>query len=206
MNVFYRFFRVFFTLYFKLCYRFRVYGSDYLPQGAAIIAPNHTSYLDPPLAGVACPEELAYLASHTLFNLPLLGWVIKKLNAQPIAAGGGGDTQSIKMMCSLLEKGKKMLIFPEGERRRDGTLGEVRRGLGLIALKSGAPIIPCYIDGAYRVWPVRRLFPKLWGRVSCRFAPPIYPLDFVHLDKKNAQKEIAEAVYRSLKKLESESV
>jgi 1-acyl-sn-glycerol-3-phosphate acyltransferase len=180
-----------------LFYRLKVYGTDGLPKGAAIIAPNHISYLDPPMVGVSCPEEIAFLAKKELFEMPLLASCIKHLNAYPIS-GTAGDLNSLKLIIHLLGEGKKVVIFPEGERTVNGELTHIKPGIGMLAYRSKAPIIPVYISGNFEIWPIQNRFPKLWGKTAVVFGTPIAIEPFLTLPKKEAQEAIAEKVYTSL--------
>jgi 1-acyl-sn-glycerol-3-phosphate acyltransferase len=200
MRFFYRFSRFLFLLLFKVLYRHKTFGVKNVPAGRAIIAPNHVSFYDPPLVGVSCPEEVHFLAKDLLFRGPILGPIIRRLNAFPVS-GDGGDLKTIKSLVALLQKGEKVIIFPEGIRTFDGKLGPIKAGIARIALRADSPIVPTFIHGTYEVWPRQKKFPKLWGRTLCAFGEPIYPSEYQHLEKKEAQEAIAEAVRDSLEHL-----
>ena len=177
----------FFYFLFYLLYRHKTYGQENLPDGAAIIAPNHQSYYDPPIIGFSCPEEIFYLARDSLFKRPLLGPLIRLLNAYPLS-GSSLDRSSIKSIQSLLLKQKKVVIFPEGIRSSDGHLSPIKPGIALLAFRSHAPIIPVYIHGTFDIWSRHRRFPKLWGKTACVFGHPFYPDQFAHLEKKKLKR------------------
>jgi 1-acyl-sn-glycerol-3-phosphate acyltransferase len=200
MKLFYKINYFLFGSIFRLFYGLKVYGVDRFPKGAAIIAPNHVSNLDPPMVGVSCPEEITFLAKKELFKVPLLAWCIRHLNAYPVG-DRGDDLHSIKLILHLLNEGKKIVIFPEGERTTNGQLTSIKPGIGMLALRSKAPIIPVYIHGNFEIWPIQNYLPKLWGKTTIIFGNPIDITPFLALPKKEAQEAIANKVYSSLAEL-----
>lgn len=200
MNFFYRLTKNSLAIFFKVFYGHKIYGLGHVPQGKALIAPNHTSFLDPPIIAASMPEEIAFLARKTLFKSASFGWMIRKLNAYPVT-GTTQDLGSIKLICQLLSEGKKVVIFPEGLRSVDGTLGPIKSGIGMLAMRAEAPIIPVYLSGCFKIWNRSQRFPKLSGRTACVFGTPIDPRTFYHLGKKEAQEAIAVAVKGSIENL-----
>lgn len=173
--------------YFKTFFRLKIYGLEHFRPGAAIIAANHTSFYDPPVLGVCCPEEVHFLARGSLFHVPLLGRLIRGLNAHPIARGTS-DAATFKMMLELLSKDQKLILFPEGNRAPDGELQPLERGLSFLVQKAQCQVIPAYIQGTFEAWPRQRRFPKLFGKITVVFGSPIEWDE--RLDKKAAQAQI----------------
>ncbi len=200
MNLFYKGFRSLFKLIFKLLYRHQVFGTENIPKGPAIIAPNHISYLDPPLIGASFPEEVSFLARESLFKKPVIGFLIRQLNSHPVS-GSAGDLSSMKMVLKLLGQKKKVIIFPEGIRSHDGQITRVKPGICMLAIRAGAPIIPAFIHGTFEIWPRHRRFPKLRGRTFCVFGRPVYPEEFARFEKKAAQELMAAKVGQEIAKL-----
>jgi 1-acyl-sn-glycerol-3-phosphate acyltransferase len=131
----------------------KIYGRENLiEQGPAILASNHASYLDPPLVGVACREEVFYLARKTLFEKPVLGPILPRINCIPVDRDRG-DVGAVRTLLRLLKEGKRVVVFPEGTRSRDGNLQPARAGLGLIIAKSLAPVVPVRVFGSYAALP-----------------------------------------------------
>ena len=146
-----------------LFFRFRVIHRERMIQtGPVILAMNHQSYLDPPLAGTACDRAIYFLARRTLLDVPLLGWVLPKLNVIPVNQEGV-DRSAIKALIRVLQAGNGVLVFPEGSRTPDGTLQPAEPGMGLVIAKTLAPVVPMRIFGAGEA------LPRSGGRL--RFVP-----------------------------------
>lgn len=180
----------------KLCYRHRVYGMEHFMRGSAIIAPNHTSYLDPPIVAISWPEEVHFLARESLFKPFLFGPFIRALNSHPVH-GDVADVSVFKTIIEILKQGKQLILFPEGG-RSDGQLDKIKPGIGMLALRAKAAIIPTYIHGAYGIWGRGRKLPKLFGRTACVFGSPIRWETFAQYEKREAQEKIAEKLAESI--------
>lgn len=186
-------------IFFKTCFRLKIYGLEHFRPGAAIIAPNHTSFYDPPVVSISCPEEVHFLARGSLFEVPFVGWLIKILNSHPIARGSS-DASIFRMMVDLLGQGKKLILFPEGKRSDTGELLPIERGLSFLVQKAGCPVIPVYVQGAFEAWPRGRKIPKFFGKMAVVFGSPIEWEDGI--DKKQAAARITqrtEEAFRNLK-------
>ena len=147
----------------RIFFRFRVIHRERMIQsGPVILAMNHQSYLDPPLAGTTCDRAIYFLARRTLLDVPLLGWVLPKLNVIPVNQEGV-DRSAIKAVIRVLQAGNGVLVFPEGSRTLDGTLQPAEPGMGLVIAKTLAPVVPLRIFGA------REALPRSGGRL--RFVP-----------------------------------
>lgn len=199
MPILYRCINCLAWLFFKVFYRVNVYGQQHFCEGAAIVAANHVSFLDPPILGITCPEEVHFLARQSLFKIPILRWFMVHANTHPLK-GDGGDTAVFKTVCRLLNEGKKVVLFPEGRRSCDNVLSPIKPGISLFVAKTHAVVIPTYIFGTFEAWPRTRYFPKLWHTVGCVFGSPISWSQFDHLEKKEAQEafahELTEAILR----------
>lgn len=137
----------------RLLFCFRVIHRERMIQsGPVILAMNHQSYLDPPLAGITCDREIYFLARRTLLNVPLLGRVLPKVNVIPVNQEGV-DRSAIKAMIRVLQAGNGVLVFPEGSRTLDGNLQPAEPGLGLVIAKTLAPVVPLRIFGAHEALP-----------------------------------------------------
>ena len=137
----------------RLLFRFRVIHRErMLQKGPVILAMNHQSYLDPPLAGITCDRAVYFLARRTLLDVPLLGWLLPKLNVIPVNQEGI-DRSALKSLIRVLKTGNAALVFPEGSRTLDGNLQPAEPGLGLLIAKTLAPVVPMRIFGAHEALP-----------------------------------------------------
>jgi len=137
----------------KLLFHFRVIHPERIIQeGPVILAMNHQSYLDPPLGGIACRRAIYFLTRKTLLDLPVLGWLLPKLNVIPVDQEGG-DRSALKALIRILRDDHCVLVFPEGSRTLDGNLQPPQPGLGLVIAKTLAPVVPMRIFGAHEALP-----------------------------------------------------
>lgn len=201
MNLIYWLTTYLFKFLFFVFYRHRVFGLENVPKGAAIIAPNHVSYYDPPLVAASLPEEVFFLAKESLFSVWILGPLLRCLNSYPVS-GSASDLTSFKILCKLLNEGKKVTVFPEGVRAPDGKLQPLQPGVAMLAIRCNCPIVPVYIKGVFEVYPRDKRYPKPWGRISCTFGKPIYPGNYASLDKKKAQTAITQDLDKELRELQ----
>jgi cytidylate kinase len=115
-----------------------------------IYACNHISYADPPAMGSTVRREVHFLAKSTLFENRLFGWLIRTLNAMPLRRGIF-DREAVEQSVELLNAGRSLMIFPEGRRQFDGRLGRPKSGVGLLAVTTGVPVVPVYVQGTDRL-------------------------------------------------------
>jgi len=156
----------------RLYCRLEARGSELVPaSGPVLLVANHSSLLDPPLIGAACRRPLCYLAKAELFRVPLLGWLIGHLNARPVRRDGG-DARALKDALRVLDAGEALLVFPEGTRGEEGRLREAKAGAGMLAVMSGAAVVPVYIGGTGRALPRGQVLPRP-AKVVVRFGPPL---------------------------------
>jgi len=170
--VLYRIVKTFVFVLARLLFRIEARGTGHIPPtGPVLIAANHASVLDPPIIGVAAPRPLHFLAKAELFSIPLFGGLISRLHARPVRRGGA-DPAALRVALRVLESGAALLVFPEGTRGEEGTLGEAKPGAGMLAVLSGAPVVPAYIAGSGRVLPRGGWFPRP-GKIRVSFGPPL---------------------------------
>jgi 1-acyl-sn-glycerol-3-phosphate acyltransferase len=157
----------------RFFFRFRIIHRERMIQtGPVIVAMNHQSYLDPPLAGNACDRPIYFLAKKSLLDAPLLRWLLPKLNVIPVDLEGN-DRSALKALIRVLRAGKGVLVFPEGSRTPDGNLQPALAGVGLVIAKTRAPVVPMRIFGAFDAWPIGGKL-RLWRRITLVVGEPIY--------------------------------
>lgn len=147
-------------------------GWEGLPAGPCLLAANHQSMLDPPLIGSCLPAEVAFVARKTLFENPAFGWVIRACHALPLDRDDA-DLGAIRRALAVLAEGRRLVIFPEGTRSGDGELLPAKAGAGLLAVKSGVPVVPIRIRGARDVLPRGGWLPTGGARIRIRFGKAI---------------------------------
>ncbi len=162
------------TTLFRLLGKWRVYGRENVPTtGGAVIAANHTSYLDPPVVGGGLRRPCYYMGKKELFDVPVLGAAIRRTGCFPVDRDHP-DTKVIKFAVELLKQGNLLCIFPEGGRSPTGKLMVEEAGIGpaLIANRAGVPIIPAHIRGTFESYPTGGKFPKR-ANISVTYGRPI---------------------------------
>jgi glycerol-3-phosphate dehydrogenase (NAD(P)+) len=147
-------FQPFFHVYFRMAR----YGREHIPaHGPVVIAANHRSFLDPFVIGTMARRPMYYVAKEELFRNRLQAWLLNALGAFPVRRGEG-DKDTIETAMGILERGDIVLMFPEGTRIRPGSLGKPHRGVGRLALETGAPVVPVAVLGTEDVrrgWKIR---------------------------------------------------
>jgi 1-acyl-sn-glycerol-3-phosphate acyltransferase len=149
---FYKLTQVVLLALYRLLFDLKIYGAENVPEGSRgiILAPNHASYIDPPILGISLKRPITYLAKEYLFKKPFLGGIISRLGSIPIKSEAD-DFRTIRQVLKALKEGKQVLLFPEGTRTLDGNFREPEGGVGFFALKSGAAVVPVYISGTFDV-------------------------------------------------------
>ena len=146
---------------------------DLSALGGVVIAGNHQSYLDPVLIGGPIERRVHFLARSTLFEAPGFGPLIRLVGAHPVRRGEV-DRAALRTMMSLLRSGEALVVFPEGTRTPDGSLGVFRPGVASISARCGVPVLPVCIEGAFRCWPRGAALPRP-ARVAVAFGEPLWP-------------------------------
>jgi 1-acyl-sn-glycerol-3-phosphate acyltransferase len=158
----------------RLFFRFRILHRERMIQsGPLILAMNHQSYFDPPLGGNASDRPIYYLTRRTLLDVPLLGWLLPKLNVIPVDQEGI-DRRALKTLIQVVRAGHGALVFPEGSRTLDGQLQPGLPGIGLVIAKTRAPVVPMRIFGAHEALPRGSGRPRLFHPITVVVGEPIH--------------------------------
>jgi 1-acyl-sn-glycerol-3-phosphate acyltransferase len=189
--------RVFFGL--------RTRGAEHVPAaGPCLIVANHSSVLDPPLVGGACPRRLTFLAKAELFRVPGLGALIRRLGAQPLRREGA-DPAALRLAQRVLAGGGALLVFPEGTRGPEGALREAKPGAALLAMHSGVPVVPAYVSGSGRAWPRGRRLPRP-AKVMVTFGAPLRFAPAAGPDRKRQYEEASRRMMAAIADLKDRAV
>lgn len=136
----------------RTAFRYRAIGTERVPHtGGLIIAANHVSNLDPPLVGISLRRPISYMAKKELFTLPVLGPLLRHLNAFPVDRQAGG-TAALRASLRMLKEGHAIVVFPEGGRNVHGDKA-MKGGAAFLAAASGMPVVPAAIVGTRRLRP-----------------------------------------------------
>ncbi len=151
-----------------LLVRLRVTGLEHVPEtGPVILVSNHLNWTDIPMIGLRLKRLTHFMAKAELFQKPPIKWLVIGLGAFPVRRGEA-DRQAIKQADEVLKAGQVLVIFPEGTRSRSRKMKEGLAGVALIALRSGAPIVPVGISGSdhfklWHIWPFRTPITLTYG-------------------------------------------
>ncbi len=198
----YRILKVVLWPIFRLFYKLSVLNVERFPaDGPVLLVANHASYLDPVVLGLASPRPVSFMARAGLFNIAVLGWLVRRLNAFPVKRDAF-DRQALKIALDKLRSGTVVGIFPQGT-RRPGQVDEGLPGAALIAYKTGAAVLPAAITGTDKVFPGGTWWPR-WPHIKVSFGDPI---EFgATEDKKEALAQMTDSIMGEIRALTGESV
>jgi len=153
------------------------------PEGPAVIAANHQSFIDPPLIGMGARRTLHYIARKSLLGFAPFDWFILSLNAVPLDQEGSA-LRGIKDALEVLKRDGALLIFPEGSRTLDGEIAPFLPGIRPLATRGKATIVPTAIAGAFQSMPIGSPLPKPLP-IHIHFGEPIRPEEFDRYPKRD---------------------
>jgi len=161
--------------------RIAIEGGEHLPdEPGVIVASNHLSILDPPLITVAVARltgrQVRYMAKAEAFSMPVVGPILRAYGGFGVRRGQA-DREAYRAAQDVLASGAWLGLAPEGTRSRSGHLGEPKAGVALLAIRSGATVLPVGISGSDRAWPVGARLPRPGSQITVRFGPPYRPAD-----------------------------
>jgi len=145
MNRFYRFVYTLIRPFICLFFPHRVVGLENLPEGGALLCANHASGWDPFLIAISLPVDsrLTVMGKDELFQIPIIGWLLRKLDVFPVKRGGS-DLSAMKTAIRALNDGRRLLVFPEGTRVENQGDTDAKGGVAVMAARTKTPMIPIY--------------------------------------------------------------
>lgn len=186
---FYQFAKTVVATLLKPSFRIKVIGKENFPKdGGVLLCSNHINNLDPPVVGITCPRPVSFMAKAELFEVPILGHIVRKVRAFPVKRGMS-DREALRNGLKILKDGHVLGLFPEGTRSKNGELGKGLAGAGFFAMRTDAKIVPCAIVGDYKF--LRRIT-VIYGK----------PLNFVEMrEKKASAEEATDYIMQGIKEL-----
>jgi 1-acyl-sn-glycerol-3-phosphate acyltransferase len=188
--------RVATVMHALITFRARGYGSEKVPNGPVILAPNHASFMDHFFTGAFIRRRVHFMAKSQLFK-GIGAWVFSHGGVFPVRRGYNDEDAFITAF-KILGRGGAVVMYCEGGRSRTGQIAaEARPGIGRLALESGAPVVPVAILGSYQVRNWKRLqFP----RITVQFGDP-FRFDVVEESTREQQQEVAEYILERIREL-----
>ena len=187
--------------YLNLFHDVEVVGLENIPEKTPfLLASNHASFIDPPALGCFIPRDICYLARKSLFKFPF-NLLLNKLNAIPLQRDRL-DLKTLKTILRCVDRGKGVLIFPEGTRSENGGIKKAKSGIGFIVEMVKVPIIPAKIIGSFQILPKGKVIPKFGQKLFIKYGLPFNAEDEVfELDKKIRYQKIADLIMSRIEML-----
>jgi 1-acyl-sn-glycerol-3-phosphate acyltransferase len=185
-----------FRSFFKTYFRGKIFNAERVPgTGPVLLVSNHLSYFDPPIIGASINREIHYLARENVFRPAPIGKLLRSVNVIPLDREGGGIA-GLRTGMEILNRNQALILFPEGTRSPDGQLQSFRSGVGLMVIKSTAPVIPVRVFGAFEAYGRQHRFPRP-GKISVKFGQTI---DFSakRLEAENCPKPRLKVIYQEI--------
>jgi 1-acyl-sn-glycerol-3-phosphate acyltransferase len=177
-------------------FRWRIFHPERVPpHGPLILAANHASYFDPPLIGSALTRPISFLARESLFSYAAVAWVLRQLKVVPVDRDGG-SAKGLRTILDQLTAGGGIILFPEGTRTHDGRLQPARSGIGLIVIKSQAPVIPIRLTGTFEAYGRHVRWPRPHP-IRIKIGLPV-PVEDLRLEARTASKARTKAIYQEV--------
>lgn len=158
----------------------KVSGLENLPNvGPAIIASNHASYLDFLLLSAVSPRQIQFMVGEVFYNNLLIQKSFESMGYIQVIRGAKGNVSALRKAVRKLKQGNIVAIYPEGKRSVNGELQRARSGVGFLAIETGIPVIPVFIEGTFQAWPRHSKFPTL-HKCTIKIGEPLHfckPLD-----------------------------
>jgi 1-acyl-sn-glycerol-3-phosphate acyltransferase len=191
MRPFYGFFHYVAACFHVVWFRGEVVGTENFPtDGPFLIASNHASHFDPPIVGSYVPRQMRFFARKSLWNNKIMAWWLNQVETIPVERDSG-DVGAIKRVLQALKENRAVVLFPEGTRSPDGNLQSPKAGVGLMACKTGVPVVPCRVYGSFEAFGKGRKIPRFGTPIDVVFGPPIAASEYDDPSAGKARYELA---------------
>lgn len=171
---------------------------NFLSRGPQILLSNHQGILDILVFEGFLPLQFRWIARKNLFDIPILGWSMRRAGYIPIVRKGVRKSiKSIQIAAEKVKQGAILLVFPEGTRSPDGKLGTFKKGSLIIILNSLAPTVPVLIDGSFKLLPKGTLKIRP-GKITINVFPPLYPDQMSETERKDILNDVHSLFNKSL--------
>ncbi|MFH0762539.1 MAG: lysophospholipid acyltransferase family protein [Candidatus Omnitrophota bacterium] len=180
----------------RILFRIKVCGEKNIPaKGGFILASNHCSFLDPVILAVACSRKLNFMARHDLFFNPVLGWWMSRVGVFPVKRNTA-DRSALREALKRLNRGKPLLLFPQGARKNglDDKASIPLAGVGFLAAKTNVAVIPAFIKGTDKALPKGAKYIKP-GRICVCFGRQI------NIERRLPYQEITQLIMANIRQL-----
>jgi 1-acyl-sn-glycerol-3-phosphate acyltransferase len=186
----------FFRTTFALCGGFRVTGAQNVPKyGGVIFCPNHISDSDPGALYIALPRhDVYFMGKQELFRIPIMGSIFQYYGGFPVVRDSA-DRAALRLAEKILTTGRGLTIYPEGRISQSGGLQELQPGVAMLALRTGASIIPVGMGGTDKILPYGSVVPRWTGKpATVTFGTAIHMANFDNVNRRDAMAQIMERV------------
>jgi len=191
MTPFYGFFHYLSWTVYQMWFRGEVVGTENFPtDGPFLIASNHASHLDPPLVGSQVFRQMRFFARKSLWNSRVSSWWLDNVETIPVERDSG-DIGAIKRVLQALREDRAVVLFPEGTRSENGELQKAKPGVGLMACKTGVPVVPCRVYGSFTAFGKGAKVPRFGSPVTIVYGKPIPAADYDDPSAGKARYEVA---------------
>jgi 1-acyl-sn-glycerol-3-phosphate acyltransferase len=186
--------------YSLAAFRLHALGTENVPNGAVILAPNHASFMDHFFTGGLLRRRIRFMAKSQLYQPGIASYIFSRGGVFPVRRGHH-DEEAFITAFMLLDRGDAVVMYPEGGRSRTGDVAEqARPGVGRMALESGAPVVPVAILGSHQVRNWRRLqFP----RVTVQYGSP-FRFERIEESTREQQQEAADYILDRIRELHAQ--